>query len=851
MRAFAALSLRMKLALVMTALLAVISLGIFAYFPARLRAKAIDAISTEAATLTDMAAYGVAPGLFFEDRIGVEEALTAVRQSGDLVYLVVADRSGQPFAAFNQALAEQYHFAQAGREGRPEPVRGSAAPAAAARGSFSADESVFQISTPVRYNGREIGRIFLGLSLQTLNTEIRRSRQAITVISLVVFLLGLVFVFALSAVITEPLSLIARTAEQIARGDLGRRTTVPAAAEVGQLARSFNTMVDRLEVAHRELAALNQDLERRVEERTRELMDEVEERKRVGLALRESERHYRLLFERNLAGVYVGTLDGRILDCNDACARILGYESREAVLAGPSTIPYADAEDRAATLRRLHSDGMVADHEVELRVADRPAVWVLENVRLVRGTENAAPTLEGIFLDVTDRKRVGRELEFRALHDSLTGLPNRTLLKDRLAVALALARRTRVTCVVMFLDLDDFKGINDTLGHAIGDKLLQLYAGRLRESLREVDTVARVGGDEFLVLLPEVDGPEAASAVAQKLQLLLAEPFFVEDIELHVTTSIGIALYPMHGEDAEDLLKSADAAMYRVKEVGGRGFQLSGQTARPTGMGRLSLEQELRQALERHEFEVHYQPQADTRSGVTVGLEALVRWRHPGGTLVEPAGFIAAAEYTGLIVPIGEWVLHEACRQMSRWDALGLPPIRLAVNISARQIHQRDFPGVIERALSAAALPADRLELEITESIAVLKSSSALRTLQRLKQVGVRIAIDDFGTGQSSLSYLKRFPIDTLKIDQSFVAEMAENRNVESIVVSILYLARLTGLRTIAEGVERESQRTILLAHDCDECQGYLFGRPQPAEAARSLLTRPELDGPVPGSLRA
>jgi diguanylate cyclase (GGDEF)-like protein len=383
----------------------------------------------------------------------------------------------------------------------------------------------------------------------------------------------------------------------------------------------------------------------------------------------------------------------------------------------------------------------------------------------------------------------------------------------------------------MFVDLDDLKIVNDTVGHATGDQLLRMVAERLTGSVRKEDTVARVGGDEFTVLLPQVASDEAAADLARKILERLSEPYIVGGDELRVTASIGIAVFPKHGDSPDSLLKSADGAMYRVKVKGGNGCQVSSQFAKRKGPGRLSLEEELRRALEHEEFELHYQPQVDLETGSITATEALIRWRHPEQVLIQPAGFISLAEYTGLIIPIGEWVLYEACRQMKAWQNAGLPSMRVAVNVSARQFYRRDFIGVIDRLLRKADLEPGSLELEITESLAMQKSDRSIRMLQKLKEMGVSIALDDFGTGQSSLSYLHRFPIDTVKIDRSFVQDLTKNTSVDSIVIATLLLANRIGLRTVAEGVENEAQREFLKEFGCKEFQGFLFSRPLPAEA--------------------
>jgi diguanylate cyclase (GGDEF)-like protein/PAS domain S-box-containing protein len=827
---FSRWSVRTKLVAVISGFLGLISLAIFIDMPARLRRQAVTAVVEKAHTLTEMAAFNAGAALYFEDRTGVEESLAAVRENADLVYTVVLDKDDRAVAAFNRDLAERYGFQEIAMTPRVLEGVPPGAPRPRTEGGFTPDDRLYQVRSPVTYNGRGVGRIYVGLSLDRLNAEIGRSRATIALLSLFIFVIGILVVFGLSTVITEPLSRIVSAAQLIAAGDLGTRAPVRFDDEVGRLARSFNEMVDKLGTAQRELAELNRNLEKRVEERTRELKEEVEGRKRVGKALLLSEDRYRLLIERNLAGVYVTTAEGRLLTCNDAFARLFGYESSRPLLEQEGTFPHFDADDRTRLLVRLHEEGAVSNREVRFQNREGQAVWALENVRLVEGDAGQPAILEGILLDITDRKLAEQEIEHRALHDALTQLPNRTLLNDRIEVALAAARRTGNTPAVMFVDVDDLKIINDTLGHATGDQLLRMMAERLTGSLRKEDTVARVGGDEFTVLVTQVASEEAAADLARKILERLSEPYLVGGDELRVTASIGVAVFPKHGDSPESLLKSADAAMYRVKVGGGNDSQVSSQFGKRKAPGRLSLEEELRRALEHEEFVLHYQPQVDLETGSITGTEALIRWRHPEQVLIQPAGFIALAEFTGLIIPIGEWVLYEACRQLKAWQNAGLPPMRVAVNVSARQFYQRDFIGVVDRLLRKADLEPASLELEITESLAMQKSDWSIRMLEKLKEMGVGIALDDFGTGQSSLSYLHRFPIDTVKIDRSFVKDLTKNTSVDSIVIATLLLANRIGLRTVAEGVENDAQRQFLKENGCREFQGFLFSRPLPAE---------------------
>lgn len=831
---FSASSIRTKLALVMTLLIGVISVVIYSYFPERLREQAIGAMVDEAYNVTDMAAFAVSPALLAGSRHSVDEALWTLGENNDLTYIVVLDRDSQLFASYNPELARRYRY-----ENLPDstPVdlprpKGHRSRTALA---FSNDGAVLQTRTPILEEGRPIGHLYIGFSLDQVKSEIARSRTTIAFVSLVIFLIGVVGAFLLSTAITGPLSRIVDTVEQIATGDLSKRAQVVHPDEVGQLATSFNVMVERLESAHRELESFSHGLERRVEERTSELRDEMAERQKAEAARIASEERYRLLFERNLAGVYIKTLEGQVLSCNDACARMFGYPSSMDFLDQGGTISYFDPADQRTLMDRLLQRGSVTNYEVRLRAQNGEVIWALENVTLSH-SPGGTGLLEGILLDISDRKRAEAEIEYRAYHDPLTGLPNRVLFKDRLTVALARARRCNESLSVMFLDLDELKTVNDTLGHPAGDQLLQSVGERLGQSLRQEDTVARVGGDEFMVLLPSVKTEADVGTVAKKVLDAFVNPFTLGQDEVHVSTSIGIAIYPEDGEDPETLLASADSTMYRVKEKGGNAYEFSSHIRVHRSLGRMSLEESLRNAIQREEFMVYYQPQVNLRTRELSGMEALVRWRHPDGFVVEPGVFIALAEYTGLIIPIGEWVLREACRQAREWHAEGYGNLRIGVNLSARQFHQRDFTGMVQRVLEETKIRPESLELEITESIAVHKSDWTLSMLRKLRDMGVAIAMDDFGTGQSSLSYLKRFPIDTVKIDQSFVRDIGQDEEAGAIVKALLLLCNSMNKRTVAEGVETQQQWDYLAAHDCVDAQGYFLSRPVPASEFRRHL---------------
>lgn len=436
------------------------------------------------------------------------------------------------------------------------------------------------------------------------------------------------------------------------------------------------------------------------------------------------------------------------------------------------------------------------------------------------------------------RKRAGQQLQHLAYHDVLTELPNRLLLHDRLSVAMPRAVRNGHGLGILFLDLDRFKVVNDSLGHRVGDRLLQCVAERIRESVREGDTVARVGGDEFIVLLTEIEQIEHAARVAEKLLEALRQPFDVDGHELFLSASIGISLFPSDGRDGETLIKNADAAMYRAKDQGRDNYQMFAQNMNLRAVHRLSTETGLRRALEHGQLEIFYQPILDAETQRITGAEALLRWRHPERGLIEPSEFIPIAEDTGLIVPIGNWVLEQSCKLASRWRQTAHSSLLLAVNLSARQLQQEGFVGQVAEILRKTGQDPALFEFEITESAAMNNAESGLAMLAELKRLGLRLTMDDFGTGYSSLSLLKRLPISTLKIDRSFVQDIASNASEAAIAEAVIVIAQGLKLRVVAEGVETTEQLQILQRYGCREMQGYLFSPPVPAEEFERLLVQ-------------
>ena len=548
-------------------------------------------------------------------------------------------------------------------------------------------------------------------------------------------------------------------------------------------------------------------------------------------ALRDSEARYRLLFEQNAAGVCVTGPSGYIVDCNNTFASMLGYNRAD--LAGtPLKRLYARSEESDELGSLLASAGTLNSVEIELRRADGMPLWVLQNLVLVD-----SGVVHATVVDISDRKRAEEQIEFHAYHDVLTHLPNRKLFTDRLRHSMTRSKRTGRSVAVMFIDIDHFKTVNDTLGHTAGDELLLEMARRLRECVREDDTVARLGGDEFTVILAELREPEDAVNVAQKILERVEVPVTIGNMPIVVTASIGISLYPADGMDPESLLRNADSAMYRAKESGRNTYQLCTGEMKQRAMERLSLEARLRTAIRDDQLVLAYQPQINLVTGRTIGVEALVRWNDPDRGVVMPASFIPIAEESRLIVPLGAWVLRTACRQIKEWHDRGSGPIRIAVNLSARQFAQQDLVEMVRSALGEVNLDPSHLELEITETTAMQNAEITVDVLRALRDIGVGISIDDFGMGYSSLNYLKRFPLTAVKIDRAFVHDLVSDEGDAAIVSAVIGMARSLRLRVIAEGVETAEQFAFLRGRNCDEGQGYYFGRPTtPDEVSRALL---------------
>ena len=596
----------------------------------------------------------------------------------------------------------------------------------------------------------------------------------------------------------------------------GRPETIEI--EVGPLGRCFSISVYSQEKEH--FVAV---------------FDNITERKKA-------ENRLRLLaqvFEQIGEAIVITGPDNKILAINNSFTRLTGYTQDDALGHDPGILKSGNqpAEFYEAMwetlLKQNYWQGEIWDKRKDGTLYPQ---WL--TITAVRNDLGKIAHYIGSFTDISERKQAAKKIEYLTYHDHLTNLPNRYSLVKNLSRALEFARQSTGHLAVMFIDLDQFKNINDSLGHHTGDSLLFLVAGRLLESVRNADIVARFGGDEFVVVLPQIRSGVSVAHLVNTVQQAVAQPYRVDGHELHVTSSIGISVFPHDGNGTEELIKNAEFAMSHAKANGRNGYQFFKQEMNTTAQKRLLLESDLRGAVEREEFLLHYQPQIDLASGRVIGVEALVRWQHPQRGLVPPDLFIPIAEETGLILPIGDFVLKTACRQLNAWLSEGLPQVRMAVNLSARQFKQGNLPSLVAKIIEETGIDPRLLELEITESAAMDNPEAAIIHLRRFREMGVELAIDDFGTGYSSLSYLKLFPVNRLKIDRSFVKDIETDTDDAAIAAATIALAHKLGKEVIAEGVETEGQLSFLKNQQCDIIQGYFFSRPLPAEQLAAFLRR-------------
>ncbi len=566
------------------------------------------------------------------------------------------------------------------------------------------------------------------------------------------------------------------------------------------------------------------------------------ERKRTKEALRASEEKYRELVEHaNSIILKVDTM-GTITFFNEFAQAFFGFAESEIVgrnILG-TIVPYRDSSGKDLTLMMndiLRDPDRYLKNENENIRKDGTRVWVAWTNKAMRDSEGRITGILAVGQDISERRKMEEIIRQQASHDALTGLPNRRMFTDRLTFALNQAHRYHKQIAVVFMDLDHFKNINDSFGHDAGDQLLKDVAERLGYCVRETDTMARIGGDEFNILLPDIHHAEDTTIIVEKIMAAFQRPFSIQGHDFHITASMGISIYPDDGKFADTLLKNADAAMYHVKEQGRNNYKFYNPAINTRTIERMILEKNLRKTLECGGLVVHYQPQVATDTKQIVCAEALVRWQHPELGLLNPMKFIPLAEETGLIIPIGKWVLRAACAQNKAWQEAGYPPLCVTVNLSARQFQQSNLAEMVAQVLHETNLDAEWLELEITESTAMQDIGHTIPNLSRLTEMGIRFAIDDFGTGCTSLSYLKSLPIRKLKIDRSFISGLTTDPDDQAIVTAVIALAHNLRLKVVAEGVETEDQLLFLRSSRCDEVQVYLLSEPVPVEEFEKLMT--------------
>ena len=765
-------------------------------------------------------------GITLENLTGFEEQLQdAVRTYDGVSHAFVTDRGG----------AILFHNDRS-RTGKVVGTPGMRAAVAVDRESvvksvFGGRDLVTTVVPVLDRRGAHVGSVAVGFPEALIRREVRELVTYAVGAGAAVLALGMVLLLAaLSAFVTRPLSSLVGTVDHVLAGgdDFSVRVPGTGPGEVGVLIDGFNRMLEHIQQRDAQLVSL-------------------EELKRSEASLAYAQKLARVgnwEWKANGTPAYWSPEVYRILDLDPA---VHAPTLESFVMCVP---PEERAQVREAFRLLLNGDRQDLEHRIVMRDGSERIIY--QQAETVR-EDGRVVAVRGTLQDLSEHKQIERQMRALAYYDGLTGLPNRALFKDQLARAVRQAGRDAGRVAVMFLDLDRFKQINDSLGHPVGDALLKAVATRLNGCLRGGDNLgrndeesgatARLGGDEFTVMLTGLAQAEDAAKVAQRIVEAMARPFAVDGHELFVTASVGVAVYPEDGADVDTLLKNADIAMYNAKDVGRNNYKFYSSQLNARALERLTLERDLHRALERGELMLHYQPQVDAADGRITGVEALLRWNHPERGLVPPAQFIPLAEQNGLIVPIGEWVLQEACRRAKAWSSEAAMPPQVWVNVSGIQFRDRRLTGAVRRALDASGLPPALLVIEATESILIEDLEATLAVLQELKAMGVAVAIDDFGTGYSSLAYLKRFPLDTLKIDGSFVRDLAQNAEDRAIVGAIIALSASLKLKVLAEGVETAEQAALLLELGCSRMQGYLYSLPVLSEEIPALL-RAGLGGP-------
>lgn len=622
--------------------------------------------------------------------------------------------------------------------------------------------------------------------------------------------------------------------------------------------KQLKTTIARLEsevqkrlLAEQALAKLNLNLEHLVKARTEDLSNinaslrqEIEQRKRTELELFNQKQLAIVTLESIGDAVITTNMQSEVTYLNPVAEKMTGWSKAEA-MGRPILEVFRILNESTRKLAANPVDVVLAHNKVcglanhTLLIAKSGAEYAIEDSAApIRDQDGNILGVVLVFHDVSDARQMAQKMTYLAEHDYLTDLPNRLLLTDRITQAISAAKRRGSKLAILFFDIDHFKRVNDTLGHEVGDQLLKVLSKKLQMCIRASDTLSRQGGDEFVVLLPELTDDAVPAEIAQKILFSIKDPISIANHELFITASIGIAVYPDDGDNVDVLTRHADAAMYHAKNSGRNNYQFFTKEMSARVAAQLTMENSLQKAISNNELLLFYQPKVSIKTGKIIGAEALIRWVHPQWGMMMPDRFIKIAEDSGLIRGIGHWVLREACAQNKKWQDSGLPEIPIAINVSVVELHHAHFTQEVTKVLLQTGLQPYHLELEVTESVAIQSEVTVINDLNKLKEMGVRLSVDDFGTGYSSLSYLKLLPVNTIKIDKSFIRDIQVDANDAAIVTAIIKMSQSLGLTVIAEGVETQAQLEFLQSHDCDEMQGYLFSRPLPADEFAALLAQ-------------
>lgn len=777
-----------------------------------------DHLSHDLALLGDVIADNSKSALVFSDEAAAADTLGALRVQSSIITSCIYDGGDQLFAEYHRGSGE--HIACS-----PKPP---------ATGHQLGLNSVISVN-PIILDGEDIGKVYIQSDLHEQYARLTTfGLVALVILAISALIVFTVTTWFISRSAVRPLNALRDIALEFGKGNLQARADVVSSDEIGQLAVVFNRMADQLRITMDSLS-----------ERNTILLSEVKERKRAEAALEEARAHLIEAIEVLPEGFAIWDADDCFVMANSKYLEM--FEPASDILV--PGVGYARFLTKAVDCGVYDAGGKpigeyIAERLEVHRNPDAPYEKKLGNSTWVRISKNVtkAGGIVGTWEDVTDAKKAHETIQKLAFTDPLTGLANRHKFYTRFSDALTAAGRLKKQVALLFVDLDKFKEINDTHGHATGDALLVEVANRLREEFRKVDTVARLGGDEFAIIATNLQDASDINVIADRVVKRIAEPILIDGLELDTAASIGISFYPNDDTDADQLIRKADLALYQAKDGGRNTYRLYDDQMHQASRARKEIEKQLELAVKREEFVLYYQPLINTSDNRVSGAEALIRWQHPERGIVPPMEFIPIVESSGLIVPIGEWVLRQACAQNKAWQDAGLPPFRLAVNISPRQFQDENLFAVVESALEQAGLEPKWLELEITEGVFIEDISTMSARLEQFRELGVGLSIDDFGTGFSSLSYLTRLPVHRFKIDRSFVKNLSTDRNDEAIVKAVVNLAHSLDLKVVAEGVETSRHLEHLRRLNCDEVQGYYFSRPLPASEFAEWVSAHESD---------